>query len=190
MKATTRSRKNMIQSLQVGDVTVVDQQQKEDIFWDHFNSILGAYQPPTARLNLAQLGMEFCDLSDLERDFTEEEVKKAVFDIHPEKASGPDGFTGLFFRHCWTTVKNEVMLTMQKLQTLNSQSLHLLNTATLVLLPKHSGAAQPNEFRPISLVHFFAKLVAKILATSPQDYNQRCTLLLPHAKMLLSEVNP
>jgi hypothetical protein len=32
------------------------------------------------------------------------------------------------------------------------------------LLPKSPDAAHPKEFQPISLVHFFAKLFAKILA--------------------------
>jgi hypothetical protein len=39
-----------------------------------------------------------------------------------------------------------------------------LNSAFITLLPKKEEAQQPGEFRPISLVHSFAKLVTKILA--------------------------
>jgi hypothetical protein len=41
----------------------------------------------------------------------------------------------------------------------------MLNSATMILLPKRADAAKPGDFRPISLVHFFAKLFSKILAT-------------------------
>jgi hypothetical protein len=39
-----------------------------------------------------------------------------------------------------------------------------LNTAYITMIPKHEGADQVKDFRPISLVHRFAKLITKILA--------------------------
>ena len=39
-----------------------------------------------------------------------------------------------------------------------------LHSAYITLLPKKEGAKQPKDFRPISLVHSFAKLVTKLLA--------------------------
>jgi hypothetical protein len=39
-----------------------------------------------------------------------------------------------------------------------------LNNALIVLLPKKVGAANPGDFRPITMIHSFAKLVSKILA--------------------------
>jgi hypothetical protein len=33
------------------------------------------------------------DLQELEKDITEEEIHKAVMELHPEKAPGPDGYT-------------------------------------------------------------------------------------------------
>ena len=39
-----------------------------------------------------------------------------------------------------------------------------LNSAYITLLPKKEDADQPKDFRPISLVHSFAKLVTKLLA--------------------------
>ncbi|KAM0854466.1 hypothetical protein ACQ4PT_050425 [Festuca glaucescens] len=45
-----------------------------------------------------------------------------------------------------------------------SRNLHLLNSANMIMLPKTPNAAHPSEFRPISLVHFFGKLITKILA--------------------------
>jgi hypothetical protein len=39
-----------------------------------------------------------------------------------------------------------------------------LNTAYITLIPKKEGADQVKDFRPISLVHSFAKLITKLLA--------------------------
>jgi hypothetical protein len=40
----------------------------------------------------------------------------------------------------------------------------LLNSAYITLIPKHVEAILPGDFRPISIVHNFAKLITKILA--------------------------
>ena len=34
----------------------------------------------------------------------------------------------------------------------------------MILLPKHAGANSPQDFRPISLIHTFAKVAANVLA--------------------------
>jgi hypothetical protein len=40
----------------------------------------------------------------------------------------------------------------------------LLNSAFITLLPKKRDAVEVKDFRPISLIHSFAKLVIKVLA--------------------------
>jgi hypothetical protein len=44
------------------------------------------------------------------------------------------------------------------------RNLRSLNSAYITLLPKHEAAQNVKDFRPISLVRSFAKLVTKILA--------------------------
>jgi len=46
----------------------------------------------------------------------------------------------------------------------NIQNLWMLNSVFLTLIPKKKAADQVKDFRPISLIHSFAKLVTKILA--------------------------
>lgn len=46
----------------------------------------------------------------------------------------------------------------------NRGQLHRLNGALVTLLPKKPDARAPSDYRPISLIHSFAKLVAKVLA--------------------------
>jgi hypothetical protein len=46
----------------------------------------------------------------------------------------------------------------------NFRNLWMLNSAYITLIPKKTDADQVKDFRPISLVHSFAKLVTKLLA--------------------------
>lgn len=48
--------------------------------------------------------------------------------------------------------------------TLNSQNLHFLNQAYVVLIPKKQDPTKVVDYRPISLVHSFARIVTKLLA--------------------------
>jgi hypothetical protein len=47
---------------------------------------------------------------------------------------------------------------------LNADPLSKLNGALLTLLLKSEYVEQPGNFRPISLIHSFAKLISKVLA--------------------------
>lgn len=45
------------------------------------------------------------------REFTEEDMKMAFFEIEPSKAPGRDGFSGLFFQKFWKVVGDDVTKT-------------------------------------------------------------------------------
>jgi mannosylglycoprotein endo-beta-mannosidase len=80
------------------------------------------------------------------------------------KSSGPDGLTWEFFRSCWAIVKPDVLAAVRAVFLGHDQFFGKLNVAFITLLPKKEGAVDLKEFRPISLVHSFAKLIAKLLA--------------------------
>lgn len=42
---------------------------------------------------------------DLTRELTEDEVKVVVFGLGAHKASGPDGFTRVFFQKAWEFIR-------------------------------------------------------------------------------------
>ena len=45
----------------------------------------------------------------LESPILEEEVKKAIWSLHPDKAPGPDGFPICFYRSFWSLIKKDLM---------------------------------------------------------------------------------
>ena len=150
--------------------TTCPQDEKIAMLCDHFASIFGVANDRPRTLNLDGLNFNTCDLDHLSEPISFDEAKAAMFDLHPEKAPGPDGFTGLFFRVCWNTIKDDLMAAIRKFEGANGQNLQLLNSSTLVLIPKINGANQPKDFRPISLLHSFSKLFAKILAARLQPH--------------------
>jgi hypothetical protein len=53
---------------------------------------------------------------------------------------------------------------------LHTGPLHKLNSGTISLLPKNELAERVQDFRPISLIHSFAKIVSKVLSLRLQPY--------------------
>ncbi|KAL9667532.1 hypothetical protein QQ045_001893 [Rhodiola kirilowii] len=70
--------------------------------------------------------------------FTEAEVKRALFQMHPSKALGLDGFYALFYQSSWEIVGDDVV--KEVLRCLNSDLLDAeLNETLIFLVPKKMG---------------------------------------------------
>lgn len=102
------------------------------------------------------------DLRALEVPFSEEEIWAAIRTMPHYRAPGPDGFTGLFFSSCWPIIKGEVVELFHWLH--QGGGFHNLSRALLTLIPKKNCPTEVRDFRPISLIHGVAKLVAKVLS--------------------------
>jgi hypothetical protein len=70
----------------------------------------------------------------------------------------------MFFRRCWGTIKDDVMEVVHRFESLHVEHFHWLNSANVALLPKKDGAEEVSDFKPISLIHAIAKIIAKVLA--------------------------
>ena len=104
------------------------------------------------------------DLSVLDLPFSEKEVRDTIVCLPSDKAPRPDGFTGRFYRTCWHLIKADLMEALYFLHQGLAHQLELLNSAYLTLIPKKADASTAADYRPISLIHSFAKLMTKILA--------------------------
>ena len=45
----------------------------------------------------------------LTSEFSEEEIKEAIFSMKPNKALGPDGFPAEFYQQFWETIKGDLV---------------------------------------------------------------------------------
>lgn len=82
---------------------------KARILLDRFKGIMGTPFLCTNTLNWEALGMPSVDLAQLDVPFSEQELRDAVTEIHGEKAPGPDGFTGAFYKRCWQVIKGDLL---------------------------------------------------------------------------------
>uniref|UniRef100_A0A803PFM8 Reverse transcriptase domain-containing protein n=1 Tax=Cannabis sativa TaxID=3483 RepID=A0A803PFM8_CANSA len=87
---------------------------------------------------------------------SEEEIKLQVFQMHPLKAPGPDGFSGCFFRRCWEIVKTDVITFVQEFFRTGELSGNV-NHTFLCLIPKGENPKTVDRFRPIALWRWIAE---------------------------------
>eukprot|EP00253_Pinus_taeda_P009752 PITA_09752 len=81
----------------------------------------------------------------LEAKITKDEVKKALFDMDPDKAPGPNGFSAKFLQDCWPIIQKDLLKMVQKSQ--NTQKIGgNTNFAFLALIPKEKGANISADF--------------------------------------------
>jgi hypothetical protein len=85
-----------------------------------------------------------------------------VFEMHPLKAPSPDGLPGLFFRHYWPIVGEQVVATVQSFFH-DGWMLKEMNHTFITLIPKVQGACNFNQFRPISLCNVYYNIISKLL---------------------------
>lgn len=104
------------------------------------------------------------DNSDLNKIPSVEEIKQTVFECDIYSTAGPDGFSALFFQHCWEIVCDDLCEAVIDF----FRGEHLLKgitSTTIALIPKVDNPNSWTGFRPISLCNFFNKILSKIMAT-------------------------
>ncbi|WVZ49014.1 hypothetical protein U9M48_000396 [Paspalum notatum var. saurae] len=165
LRINGRRRRNFIQHISTPTGTVFSQAEKNNHALHHFKSLLGTPPARSNTLNWDVIGLNTVQGDMLESPFEEEEVLAAITDLHTEKAPGPDGFIGLFFRKSWPIIKGDLMLAVNYFFQLHDQHFKHLNTAHICLLPKNADATSFSDFRPISLSHSIATIISKVLAS-------------------------
>jgi hypothetical protein len=172
LQACYRKKNNFISKLEEDGRMATNHDDMQQIFEQYFCNLLGADLQRHFTIDLSNCHRAAMDLSALEQPFSEKEVMDTIACLPSDKAPGPDGFTGKFYKTCWDIIKVDIMSALNSLYHGNAYKLDLLNSAYLILLPKREDASSAGDFRPISLIHSFAKLVTKILANRLGPYLQ------------------
>jgi hypothetical protein len=107
------------------------------------------------------------DLSCLEVDFTHEEIDSVISNLPSDKSPGPDGFNADFVKKCCPIIKSDFYNLCVAFYS-GDLCLQSINGSYISLIPKCDGANRPSEFRPISLLNTFMKVITKLLANRLQ----------------------
>ena len=97
------------------------------------------------------------------KDFTADEVRRALDNIGDLKTPGPDGMSAIFYKKFWDIIGDQIV--MEVLGVLNGGPVPSeWNETTIVLIPKVNRPEQVKDLRPISLCNVLYKIVSKVLA--------------------------
>lgn len=90
------------------------------------------------------------------------EIKEALFSIHPDKAPGPDRFSASFYQSFWDILGDDVVSDIQTFFSSNILDPRL-NETHVRLFPKITIPTKVADYRPISLCSTHYKIIAKLL---------------------------
>jgi hypothetical protein len=96
------------------------------------------------------------------KEFTDDEIGDALFQIGPLKAPGVDGFLARFYQRNWSTIKEEV-INVVKLFFVTGHIPDGVNDTAIVLIPKIDQPETLKDFRPISLCTVIYKVISKCM---------------------------
>ena len=95
-------------------------------------------------------------------EFTNEEVRSALDQMHLDKALGPNGMTVGYYKKYWDTVGPDV--TRLVLGFLNrGECIQAINHTNLVLIQKIKNPFTPKDYRLISLCNVSYKIISMVL---------------------------
>jgi hypothetical protein len=117
---------------------------KTQLPWNFYSELLGARGERPYSLNLAALGLQEHDLSSLDTPTSEDKVFNTIKHMPNDKAPGPDGLTGRFYKSCWQIIKGDVMAVVSAVWRRDFRNIRQLNSAFItLLLPKKVEAQHP-----------------------------------------------
>lgn len=92
----------------------------------------------------------------------DEEVKNAVFAMHPSKSPGPDGLNPAFFQTYWSIVGRDIV-NFCKTFFQTGELPRGVNNTLVCLIPKVKQPQHMTELRPISLCNVLMRILSKVM---------------------------
>jgi hypothetical protein len=109
MHARHRKRKNLVAKLVDGDHILTNHIEKATVVDHFYTSLIGQYGDRERTIDLEALGLPRHDLFALDSPFYEQELWETIRGLPSDKALGPDGFIGCFYKVCWSIIKEDIM---------------------------------------------------------------------------------
>ncbi|GAU30519.1 hypothetical protein TSUD_65290 [Trifolium subterraneum] len=175
MSATMRSKKKKVTKLIADDGTEAHTQEELcEVAKSYFDTLFkprDGDQDPV--LNLIQPRVTDDDNVVLTAPITKVEIQQALFQMHPDKSPGPDGFNPAFYQRFWEQCSDDIF---------SAASTWLergyfptsLNETNICLIPKCDNPTSMKDLRPISLCNVLYKMISKVLANRLKCCLDKC----------------
>lgn len=99
----------------------------------------------------------------LDKPFTTKEIRRALFQMHPYKARGPDGLNAEFFQKYWHIIGESVTNVCFYVMN-DGEDISYLSKTYIALISKIKEPKRVSEFRRINLCNIIYKIIIKTLA--------------------------
>ena len=174
--ANHRHRKNHLSKLNGDNGPVYSTKEMLEVATTFYKNLFGAEKKP-----YVHLGPSFWEEGDLvteeendrlQSNFSEEEIKEAIFGSYAHGAPGPDGLSFLFYQTFWDVIKADFMALVRDFEE-GKLDLQRLNFALIVLIPKEPDAKDLKKFRPISLSNCGIKIFSKAMTNRVSPIGRR-----------------
>ncbi|KAK2438202.1 hypothetical protein QL285_023013 [Trifolium repens] len=175
MSASSRQQTKKIVKL-VNDENRIVTTQPElcEVALNYFNNLFKAnssIHDPVLSLIAPRITQE--DNDRLVLPITKEELREALFQMHPDKAPGLDGFNPAFYQHFWDLCGDDIFAAAKEWLDRGFFP-SSLNETNICLIPKCDNPTVMKDLRPISLCNVLYKMVSKVLANRLMYCLEKC----------------
>jgi len=148
------------------DTWAKGQQDPSNLVSNYFSGIFqSAVSSEMLRLGIApSAGDPFADQAHLAAPFEMIEVRRALLEMNPSKAPGPNGIQAHFFQFGWPAVKKSLLDLPNHLLPIPID-IKAINQTFISLIPKKDLVEHVPDFRPISICNNTYKLISMLIAT-------------------------
>ncbi|GAU36753.1 hypothetical protein TSUD_318520 [Trifolium subterraneum] len=175
MSATVRSKKKKVTKLIADNGTEAHTQEELcEVAKSYFDTLFkprdGDHDPV---LNLIQPRVTDDDNIVLTAPITKIEIQQALFQMHPDKSPGPDGFNPAFYQRFWEQCSDDIFSAASTWLE-RGYFPSSLNDTNICLIPKCDNPTSMKDLRPISLCNVLYKMISKVLANRLKCCLDKC----------------
>uniref|UniRef100_A0A803P5L3 Reverse transcriptase domain-containing protein n=1 Tax=Cannabis sativa TaxID=3483 RepID=A0A803P5L3_CANSA len=168
-----RLRQNRILSIENQQgCRITDSSLISDAFLDFYKNLLGTKRSNRKKVERNVINKGPLVSSDqaecLLKEFTEDDIKKAVFSIPGNKSPGPDGFSSSFYQDNWEIIGSEICGAVKSFLE-SGNILKEINSTIVTLVPKSKCPNSVKDFRPIACCNVIYKIATKLLSSRIND---------------------
>ena len=163
-----RNRNRIVSLIQPNGIPTTTEGEAKEEAIRYFKSMLGSpttnhYPGASILRNIIQKRISADHFNLMDNIPTYAEIKDTLFNIHSNKAPGPDGFNAFFFKETWNITGDLVCNAVREFFS-TGELLKDFNTTLIAMIPKVPNPSRMEEFRPISCCNTIYKCISKLIA--------------------------